>query len=70
MFNKLMDNKSNLSLIIDAGGWEETVTFWIEGVLTPIVSIAGIIGNYDLLVQWWKNRAPEYRVPEKKTQRK
>ena len=59
-----MDNQSNLSLIIDAGGWEETVTFWIEGVLTPIVSIAGIIGNFDLLVHWWECRAQEYRVPE------
>ena len=25
--------------------WEEEITFWIEGVLTPIVSAAGIIGK-------------------------
>ena len=43
-------NQSNLSITIDSGGWQEKVTFWIEGVLTPIVSFAGIVGKYHILI--------------------
>ena len=28
-----------------SNGWEMFATYWIEGVLTPVVSLGGIIGK-------------------------
>ena len=39
-------NFTNLSIIyIDTPSFEEMATFWIEGVLTPVVSLRGLIGK-------------------------
>ena len=41
-----MTNKSdNLILTSSFNQWEEEFTFWIEGVCTPVISAAGLIGT-------------------------
>ena len=42
----MMTNETdNLSMTNNFNQWEEEITFWIEGILTPGVSTAGIIGK-------------------------
>ena len=36
---------NNPSLAKNFNQWEEEITFWIEGILTPGISTAGIIGK-------------------------
>ena len=41
----MTNETDNLSMTDNFNQWEEELTFWIEGILTPGISTAGIIGK-------------------------
>ena len=41
----MTNERDNDTIETNFNQWEEEITFWIEGVFTPFVSTAGIIGE-------------------------